>query len=1384
MSDIARQIAELDAEQRARFEHRLLGRGVRTEEGQPIPRKDECGPGPLSFGQERLWFLDQLRPDCPLYHISQAVRIRGPLDPRVLHRALNTLVGRHDSLRTTIVTTDGTPLQVVAAGRAVDLPVIDVGRYEPAQREAQVRAILGREVRRPFNLACDLMLRAALLRLGEGEHVFLLVMHHIASDLWSLGVFNQELTILYEALAAGRPCALPELPIRYRDFAHWQRQRLQGKALEQQLGYWKERLAGAPPVLELPTDRPRPAVQTRRGASSTVTFPGALLRRLQALSRQEGVTLFMTLLAAFKTLLLRYTGQEDIVVGTAMAGRDRLELEGLVGFFVNTVALRTNLSGNPTFPELLRRVREVMLGAHAHQDVPFERLVQELRPERNVGHQPIFQVMFTLQHQTRPPLDLPGLRSCGLDLDLDSGTAKFDMTVFLFERSDALGATVEYSTDLFEPGTIARLIRHYQLLLEGIAADRQRQLWHLPLLSDPERQQVLVTWNATRTNYPRDACIQELFEAQALQRPDAIAVAFSDRQVTYRELDLRANQLAHHLQKLGVGPEVPVGVCLERSPEMIVGLLGILKAGGAYVPLDPTCPPERLRYLLEDARTPVVLTQQRLLPSLPACASAWTCVDADDERIARERSSRPDRAATAENLAYVIYTSGSTGRPKGTMVTHRAICRLVVNTDYVRLRPVDRVAQASNPSFDAATFEIWGALVHGARLVIIPAEVVLSPRELAEYVRRQEVSVLFVTTALFNQLAQTVPGIFRPLNHVLFGGEAADPRLVREVLDKGPPQRLLHMYGPTETTTFATWHQVQAVPEGARTVPIGRPIANTQVYLLDPHRQPVPPGVPGEVYIGGDGLARGYLNRPGLTADTFIPNPFGEGPQARLYKTGDRARYLADGTMEFLGRSDNQVKIRGFRVELGEVEAVLGQHPAVRRAVVLARTGVAGEQRLIAYIVPGPAGAPPRAELRRFLRERLPEQMVPWAFVPLQALPLTATGKVDRQALPAPDGVRLEGEQTFVRPRNALERQLAQVWERLLDVRPVGATDDFFELGGHSLLAARMMDEVAAAVGKRLSLATLFEGATVGHLAEALLKHTGADCGSLLAPFRPRGPRRPFFFLHGDYADGGLYCLNLVRYLDADQPVYLLQPHGLQGRAVPPTIEAMAEAYLRVVRGARPAGPYLLGGFCNGGLIAFEMARRLRQQGQGVDLLVVIGAPANGGVSRPLRWFIGACSRLLRLSLAQQVDLVVLLREFARRWRERRAWGKVRTVVQGAVKAATLAGLLRRAGRAPAAASFSKNDLHYGKAVSDYIPPAYPGRVTLLRHDIPAGADPALGWRAVAAEVVVHAIPGDHTTCLTDHVHVLAERLNACLRQCLETGSLQAAPVGRAGPGV
>ena len=917
---------------------------------QPMPMD---GPLPLSYAQQRLWFLDQLEPSSVAYNLPLAFRLTGIVDVTALEKSLDEIVRRHDILRTIFPSQDGRPVQVIVSAMPLTLPIMDLRALPDASREAEVQQRATAESRQSFDLAQGPLWSVKLLRLADEEHVFLLNMHHIVFDGWSFDVFFRELTALYTTFSTGKPSPLPALPLQYSDFALWQRMWLQGATLEAQLTYWKQQLGGNLPVLELPTDRPRPPLQSFRGACQSLVLPQHLTEALKALSRQEGVTLFMTLLAAFKTLLYRYTGQEDLLIGAPIAGRTRVETEALIGFFVNTLALRTNMGGNPRFRELLGKVREVALDAYDHQELPFEKLVDELLLERSPSHMPLVQVMFALQNAPQPALKLPRLTL--EPIDVDSGTAKFDLSLSMRDTEQGLKGTLEYATDLFDYTTISRMLGHFQTLLEGIVAHPEHRLTDLPLLTEAERYQILAEWNDATADYPQNTCLHELFETWAELKPDAVAMVCNEQQLTYSALNRWANQLAHYLRALGIGPEVCVGLCMERSLELVVGLLGILKAGGAYVPLDPTYPKERLSFMLSDTQVSVLVTQQKIVTHLPEHALRLVCLDTDWENIAQQSEENPVSGVTPENLAYVMYTSGSTGKPKGVMIEQRQVLALLYGFEHVAQGGEECIGTAVCPfGFDVSVWECFSMLCFGGTLHIIVPEILTDPQQFVRYLLDHRITSAYIPPALLSEVASHLEQQHAQmaLNRILVGTEPIKQGLLQRFRNRSEHMRIVNGYGPTETTICATLFPFCSATEPDRRTPIGTGIRGYEVYLVDANMQLVPIGIPGELHIGGAGLARGYLNRPELNAEQFIPHPFRERPGARLYKTGDLARCLPDGNLEFLGRLDQQVKIRGFRVELGEIEAVLAGLPVVQESVVVAREDRPGDKRLAAYVVP------------------------------------------------------------------------------------------------------------------------------------------------------------------------------------------------------------------------------------------------------------------------------------------------------------------------------------------------------------------------------------------------------------------------------------------------
>ncbi|HEV7401551.1 MAG TPA: amino acid adenylation domain-containing protein [Chthoniobacteraceae bacterium] len=1040
---------------------------------------------PLSFGQRRLWFLDQLSPGNGFYNIPAALRFSFPLSVAVLQRSLTEIVRRHEGLRVTFQVIDGEPAQVVAPPFELALPTTDLRSLPAAEREARALQLATEEARLPFDLTRGPLIRTSLLQLGDADWIFLLTVHHIVSDGWSNLVFSKELTALYGALALGRPSPLPELPLQYVDYALWQHDFLQGDRLEQELAWWRERLAGAGP-LQLLTDRPRPPVATYEGATIRLTLPAALCSGLRSLARRSGATLFMTCLAGFQALLHRYSGQEDIVLGIPVAGRDRAEIEDLIGFFVNTVVLRTEVSSDLTFRELLTRVIKASTDAFAHQQVPFEKLVEELQPERDLSRNPLCQVVFQLFSNLAAPGAGAGA-AAGSSLNVERGASVFDLACNLWEGPAEIAMQIDYSTALFNAGTIERLAKAYRSLLEGAVAHPDAPLWQLPLLSPGERRLVVHEWNQTATDYPRESSVPALFEEIVRATPDAVALETADgKELTYRELDARANTLAQRLLATDVVAGTLVGVCLPRGVDLIVALLAVLKAGAAYVPLDPAYPAERLQFMIEDSGVPVIVTTETEAGRLRPGAARLLCLDgAPQETTAADAGRLPGRVA-AEAVAYVMYTSGSTGKPKGTTIAHRGIVRLVRGTNYADLSSREVFLQLAPSSFDASTFEIWAALLNGTRLVLFPPHLP-SLEELADFIRTRGVTTLFLTSSLFQQMVMGPIDGLRNVRQLITGGDVVPVAPVRKLLSHFPECKLIAAYGPTENSAFTTCFPMTHPDQAAHSVAIGRPISNTQAYILDAHLQPVPIGVPGELFVGGDGVADGYHRRPELTAERFLPDPFRTEAGARLYRTGDRVRFREDGNIEFLGRMDQQVKIRGYRIEPAEVEAVLLAAPGVREVAVVARESADGDRRLVAYFVGDQVGlnghGDGAASLRQFAQPRLPDFMVPAQFIRLEALPLNPSGKLDLRALPEPETAR-PGAKDFVAPRSETETQLAGLWEELLHVPRVGVHDHFFaELGGHSLRATQLVSRIREGFQIDLPLRSIFEAPTIADLA-------------------------------------------------------------------------------------------------------------------------------------------------------------------------------------------------------------------------------------------------------------------------------------------------------------
>jgi amino acid adenylation domain-containing protein len=1101
-----------------------------TAADERIPRREQDGPPPLSFAQQRLWVAHRVEPGSAAYNMSSPLRLRGALDATALRRSLDELVRRHETLRTTFEEQGGGPVQVVHPPAAGTLGMADLSGLPEGAREPEALRLADAEALRPFDLAHGPVLRSTLLRLDEADHVLCFTLHHIVSDAWSTEVLVREVSVLYDAFSRGEPSPLPELPIQYADYAVWQRGRLVGEALEAQIAYWRERLAGAPPLLEVPTDRPRAAGQDAGTDLHTFALSAETSRALEALSRREETTLFMTVLAAWLAVLSRWSGQDDVVVGSANAGRTRQETEGLIGFFINMLVLRGDLSGDPTWRELLARVRDTVLGAHAHQELPFDRIVDELGVERSPTHSPLFQAIFNLGRSAggEGRAELGGLKLEPFGGETSGG--KFDLSLIVGETASGLNGVLAYRRALFGAETMARMAGHVETALEAMLAAPERRLSELSLLRGEERAQVLEGWNATAAELP-DAPVHELFAAQAARTPDAPALVFEDRTLTYAGLDRAANRLAGRLVGLGVVPEARVAVLLEPSAAFVVALLAVLKAGGAYLPLDPATPPERLAFVLEDADAAAVITPDGSHPAPGRTRAAAVAAEVDAE----EPCDAPSAAARPENAAYLIYTSGSTGQPKGVVVEHRQLAGYVrAVAGRLGLVPGMSHALVSTVAADLGNTVLFPSLCTGGTLHVVPRETATSGERFADYVRRHEVDVVKIVPSHLAALLGAGGAGVLPRRLLVLGGEASRSAWVDELREQAPELAVVNHYGPTETTVGVLTHRVAQGGEGGGTVPLGRPLANTRVYVLDRLGQPVPLGAPGELYVGGAQVARGYAGRPEQTAERFVPDPFGPGDGGRLYRTGDRVRWLASGEMEFLGRVDAQVKVRGFRVEPGEVEAALTSHLAVGEAAVLLREDVEGQPRLVAYVVPAGGADVGAAMLQEYLRERLPEYMVPAAYVVLESIPLTPNGKLDRRALPAP-----EETDRYMAPRTPAEEVLAGIWAEVLGTERVGVDTSFFDMGGDSLLGVRMVSRVRKALGVKLQMKVLFEANTVAALATLV---EGLRGGAAAAPPIERVPRdRP---LPLSFAQQRLW---LVDRMEPGSPAYNI-PYALRLR--------------------------------------------------------------------------------------------------------------------------------------------------------------------------------------------------------------------------------------------
>ena len=1313
----------------------LLGDSAQILGNRPsIPRRPPGELVPLSCFQQQVWVHSQIAGNVPIYNEAITIYRRGPLDIGVLERCLGEITRRHEIWRTTFDTINEKPVQIVQAARSgFPLRTIDLRYLRGAERAAQATALAAEDARRPFNLKQGPLVRATLVRMDDEEYRLYLTFHQIVFDATSAyRVFLPELATLYEALSAGSPSPLLDPILQYGDFACWQQKNLGAEVWSEQLSFWRKNLSGELPLLQWPNDRARPMYQTYRGSIQRFEFDSSLIASLRTFCRRERVSSYMTCLASYAALLGRYTGQQDIVIGGLSAGRRQSEVEVVPGYFVNPIPLRINLSGNPTFRALTGRVLNTVLDALANDDVPFGNVVAALQIRPDASRNPLFQVILSQQPQMAETIP-------GWDLateEVSNGGSKLDMTIVLDERPDAISGPITYNTDLFDAETITRMVKHWQTFLKEGLTGPDRRIAELALLTEPERQQILIDWNNTQLNYPAE-CLHELIEAQVERTPNDVAVIFEDQQLSYMELNARANQLGHYLQKLGVEPEVLVGICVERSLEMLVGLLGILKAGGAYVPLNPEYPDERLAFMVEDFRPKVLLTQEQFRTKLSSFPISLVCLDSHREVLSRENSENCHSEVKPENLAYVIYTSGSTGKPKGVQISHRSLANFLIS---MQARPglnaKDTLLAVTPLSFDIAGLELYLPLTTGARVVLVSRAIAMDGERLGKKLATSGATCMQATPATWRLLLESGWRGDKDLK-ILCGGEALPDDLAAELVVRS--LSAWNMYGPTETTIWSTLFEITS---SARPIPIGRPIANTQIYILDKNLQPVPIGTPGELCIGGAGLARGYLNLTELTAERFIPNPFEES-SSRLYKTGDLARFLPSGDVEYLGRIDNQVKIRGFRIALGEIEAAISEFPSVRQVVVAAREDIPGDKRLVAYLVPEDVEKFVTAELCFFLKRKLPEYMIPVVFVFLDTLPLSTNGKVDRQALRVPDRADCTLAPGFVAPRDDSEIRLAKIWGEVLNIRNIGIQHNLFELGAHSLLVARLLGRIEREFGRKLTFTAVLGAPTIEQLAALLRDAQGPNQFTELVPIQPAGSKPPLFCI-GVSIGAGFFYRPLSTHLGTDQPVIGVQldPSIVGQLREPATVEELADYMVRAIRKQQPQGPYFLGGFCENAISAYETARQLLKQGQQVALLAIFEA------RNPAYYRTAAIAALLWQCVRSHIHLKgsrLHLAEFAKELRRKLRRHREICIEMRASRSNRQATVLDRL---------------FSVAQKKYRPGPYPGRVALFRSY--TNSDEALsGWSGVLrGSVELYDVSGTHMGMFFEpHVKDLASQL-------------------------
>jgi amino acid adenylation domain-containing protein len=1379
-------LAHISAAKRDLLAKYLRGELAEEFSSNTIPRRAPDASLRLSFSQERLWFLDHLMPGSPVFNVPTAVRLSRPLNIAVLQQCVNEIVRRHEVFRTSFVTIDGQPTPVISANVDATIEIIDLTSLDESAREAESLRLTKEAALRSFDLASGPLMRTSLIRLTEQESIFLLTMHHIVSDGGSILIFFKELSALYQAFSNGQASVLSKLPIQYADYALWQRDWLRGERLEQQLAYWKQELSGELPVLELPTDRQRPAVQTYPGGRATATLSEELTSALNALSQREGATLFMTLLAAFKLLLHRYSGQDDIIIGSPIANRAQNETENLIGFFLNNLALRTDLSGKPTFRELLSRVRQAALDAYANQDVPFEKLIEELKPERDLSRTSIFQVYFNL-FSFSDRLDLPDGESINFVdawLQSEENLSKFDLTLYAGAGDKQIKLALVYNADLFAPARMTEMLEQFTHLLTQIVARPDEKISHFSLVTP--KAQALLPNPEQPFESSHDEGITTLFSDQARKRSDGLALVDPDESWSYQDLDRRSNQLANHLRQSGIKKGDIVAIYGHRSAPLVWAILGVLKAGAAFTILDPAYPASRLMdYLriasprgwlqIEAAGRPLPETLEQFVRALDCRCRITLAARADcrdDDPLANSSTDDPDIEIDTDDLAYIAFTSGSTGLPKGVMGRHGPLTLFTSwAVDSFGLNERDRFCMLSGLAHDPLHRDIFTPLQLGGAICIPDPLDLEAPDRLRAWMRKQKISVANLTPAMSQLLTDgdSAGEQIDSLRYSFLVGDVLTRRDVSRLKDLAPSITCVNLFGSTETQR-AVGHYVVPASESEEArekevLPLGKGIRDVQLLVLNDNRQLCGIGELGEIYFRSPHLAKGYLGDEQLTNGRFIVNPFTKRSDDRLYRTGDLGRYLPDGNVEHLGRADRQVKIRGFRIEPGEIEAALTQHPDVREAAVIAQfSDFRLQAGLIAYVVPVRDSLITPDTLRDHLNERLPAYMIPAAFVLMEALPLTPNGKLDRRALPVPEEIHRELTD-YTAPRSAYEQSLTEVWQEVLAIEQVSIHDNFFELGGHSLLAVRLFAVMEKKFGKRLPLATLFQAPTIAQLA-AMLEKDSSPAWSSLVPIQPHGIRAPFFCVH---AVGGnvLEYYDLARHLGTDQPFYGLQSRGLDDKEAPHTrIEEMAAHYVKEIRELQPAGPYFIGGRSFGGIVAFEMACQLRAQDQEVALLALLDSypvghqklsPQSGAlrskVSRGLKRMLSHVSNLRGLSLRGKLLYLAGKSQYAPIRIKSKIW---RTIYRS----------FKKLGRDVPSAFRNVEEFNW-LAAHDFVPRLYDGNVTLFwaSNDLRAKFDQIEGWQALArGGMDLHEIPGTHLDIIKEpNVAELAQILHESL---------------------